>query len=122
MVGKSGPAGLLRRRQFPPSRSRRRSSKACSCSTAISRRSGLGLAEGAASALPGGCDSRLILALLRRHGISPRVYVYGPPGNKDVELARAIAEGEGFALEVVDKDRQPALTPGGFGAVASQHF
>jgi hypothetical protein len=41
-------------------------------------------------ALSGGYDSRLILALLRRHGVSPRVYVYGPPGDKDVELARTI--------------------------------
>jgi asparagine synthase (glutamine-hydrolysing) len=48
--------------------------------------------------------------------------VYGPPGNKDVELARAIAEGEGFALEVVDKDRQLAFTPGEFGAVAYENF
>src|ERR1700731_788104 len=60
-------------------------------------------------ALSGGYDSRLILAWLRRHGISPRVYVYGPPGDKDVELARAIAEGEGFALEVVDKAKKLAF-------------
>jgi asparagine synthase (glutamine-hydrolysing) len=73
-------------------------------------------------ALSGGYDSRLILAWLRRHGISPRVYVYGPPGDKDVELARAIAEGEGFALEVVDKDKQLAFAPGEFGAVAYDNF
>jgi hypothetical protein len=73
-------------------------------------------------ALSGGYDSRLILAWLRRHGISPRVYVYGPPGDKDVELARAIAEGEGFALEIVDKDRQLAFTPDEFGAVAYDNF
>ncbi|HEX4616333.1 MAG TPA: hypothetical protein VH230_10510 [Stellaceae bacterium] len=73
-------------------------------------------------ALSGGYDSRLILAWLRRHGISPRVYVYGPPGDKDVELARAIAEGEGFALEIVDKDKQLAFTPGEFGAVAYDNF
>ena len=73
-------------------------------------------------ALSGGYDSRLILALLRRHGIRPRVYVYGPPGDKDVNLARAIAEGEGFALEIVDKDKQQAFTPGEFGAVAYDNF
>ena len=76
----------------------------------------------ATCALSGGYDSRLILAMLRRHGIRPRVYVYGPPGDKDVELARAIAEGEGFALEVVDKDRQVAFNPNEFGAVAYQNF
>jgi len=73
-------------------------------------------------ALSGGYDSRLILALLRRHGIKPRVYVYGPPGDKDVSLARAIADGEGFALEVVDKDKELAVVPSEFGAVASDNF
>lgn len=73
-------------------------------------------------ALSGGYDSRLILALLRRHGIRPRVYVYGPPGDKDVSLARAIADGEGFALEVVDKDKQLAVTPSEFRAVAYENF
>jgi asparagine synthase (glutamine-hydrolysing) len=73
-------------------------------------------------ALSGGYDSRLILALLRRHGISPRVYVYGPPGDRDVELARAIADGEGFALEIVDKDKQLSFTPSEFGEVAYENF
>jgi len=73
-------------------------------------------------ALSGGYDSRFILALLRRHGINPRVYVYGPPGDKDVCLARDIAEGEGFALEIVDKDRQLTFTPDEFGAVAYENF
>jgi hypothetical protein len=73
-------------------------------------------------ALSGGYDSRLILALLRRHGINPRVYVYGPPGDKDVCLARAIAEGEGFALEIVDKDKQLAFAPSEFAAVAYDNF
>jgi hypothetical protein len=73
-------------------------------------------------ALSGGYDSRLILALLRRHGISPRVYVYGQPGDKDVQLARAIAEGEGFALEIVDKDKQLSVAPSEFAAVAYENF
>jgi hypothetical protein len=73
-------------------------------------------------ALSGGYDSRLILAMLRRHGVNPRVYVYGPPGDKDVDLARAIAEGENFALEVVDKDMQLTFPPEEFGAVAHHNF
>src|SRR5499427_9764912 len=73
-------------------------------------------------ALSGGYDSRLILALLRRHGINPRVYVYGPPGDKDVQLARAIAEGEEFALEIVDKDKQQTFGPDEFAAVAYENF
>jgi hypothetical protein len=73
-------------------------------------------------ALSGGYDSRLILALLRRHGVSPRVYVYGPANDKDVCLARDIAEGERFALEIVDKDKQLTFTPDEFGAVAYENF
>lgn len=73
-------------------------------------------------ALSGGYDSRLILAMLRRHGIRPRVYVYGPPGDKDVSLARAIAEGEGFALEIVDKEKQLTFAPSEFSAVAYDNF
>ena len=73
-------------------------------------------------ALSGGYDSRLILAMLRRHGVSPRVYVYGPPGDKDVCLARVIAQGEGFALEIVDKDKQVAFVPSEFGGVAHDNF
>jgi asparagine synthase (glutamine-hydrolysing) len=60
--------------------------------------------------------------MLRRHGMRPRVYVYGPPGDKDVRLARAIAEGEGFPLEVVDKEKQRDFTPREFGAVAYSNF
>jgi hypothetical protein len=73
-------------------------------------------------ALSGGYDSRLILALLRRHRTCPRVYVYGPPGAKDVCLAQAIAAGEGFTLDIVDKDKQLAFAPSEFAAVARENF
>jgi hypothetical protein len=73
-------------------------------------------------ALSGGYDSRLILAMLRRHGVRPRVYVYGPPGDKDVCSARVIAQGEGFALEIVDKDRQLAFMPSEFAGVAHDNL
>ena len=73
-------------------------------------------------ALSGGYDSRLILAMLRRHGVRPRVYVYGPPGDKDVCSARVMAQGEGFALEIVDKDKQLAFMPSEFGGVAHDNF
>jgi asparagine synthase (glutamine-hydrolysing) len=73
-------------------------------------------------ALSGGYDSRLILAMLRRHGVRPRVYVYGPRGDKDVEMAQTIARGEGFALEVVDKDKHRDVPPEEFAAVAHANF
>ena len=73
-------------------------------------------------ALSGGYDSRLILAMLRRHGVRPRVYVYGPRGDKDVALAGVIARGEGFPLEVVDKDKHRDVRPEEFAAVAHDNF
>jgi hypothetical protein len=73
-------------------------------------------------ALSGGYDSRLILAFLRRHGVRPSVYVYGPRGDKDVAIARMIARGEGFALEVVDKDQRRTVGANEFGAVAHANF
>jgi hypothetical protein len=55
------------------------------------------------TALSGGYDSRLILAVLRDRGVTPRLHVYGGPGDEDVRLARAIADGEHLDLIHVDK-------------------
>jgi hypothetical protein len=55
------------------------------------------------TALSGGYDSRLILAVLRDRGANPRLHVYGGPGDEDVRLARQIAEGERLNLIHVDK-------------------
>jgi asparagine synthase (glutamine-hydrolysing) len=55
------------------------------------------------TALSGGYDSRLILAVLRDRGVNPRIHVYGAAGDEDVQLARRIADGEGLDLIHVDK-------------------
>jgi asparagine synthase (glutamine-hydrolysing) len=55
------------------------------------------------AALSGGYDSRLMLASMRKVGIEPELYVYGSDGDADVRLARTICEGEGLALEHLDK-------------------
>lgn len=55
------------------------------------------------TALSGGYDSRLTLALLRARGLSPHVHVYGQPVDGDVKIARHIAAGEGFEIDHVDK-------------------
>jgi len=73
-------------------------------------------------ALSGGYDSRLILAFLRRHGMKPSVYVYGGPQNGDVQLAEDIARGEGFALDVIDKDDRPVIPPTEFIETAHRNF
>ena len=57
------------------------------------------------TALSGGFDSRLALAALLDCGVQPELHVYGRPGDVDVRVAKAIATGEGFALEHVDKSR-----------------
>jgi asparagine synthase (glutamine-hydrolysing) len=55
------------------------------------------------TALSGGYDSRLILAVLRDRGANPRLHVYGQPGDEDVQLAQRIANGERLNLLHVDK-------------------
>ena len=73
-------------------------------------------------ALSGGYDSRLILALLRRHGVRPNLYVYGPAEGQDVKLARSIAEGENLHLDIVDKTQRRVWEPEEFAAVAHRNF
>jgi asparagine synthase (glutamine-hydrolysing) len=73
-------------------------------------------------ALTGGYDSRLILALLRRHGVRPRLYLYGSSVGEDVRLAHAIAKGENLPLDVTDKTQRPIWRPDEFAAIAHQNF
>jgi asparagine synthase (glutamine-hydrolysing) len=53
------------------------------------------------SALSGGYDTRLMLAVLLKLGNKPHLHVNGTPNSTDVRCARAIAEGMGMPLEVV---------------------
>lgn len=55
------------------------------------------------TALSGGYDSRLILAHLLRQREMPAVHVYGSEADADVQIAKMIAEKEGFHLAHVDK-------------------
>lgn len=71
--------------------------------------------------LSGGLDSRLLLAALRRLGAEPAVYVYGPPGSDDVEIARAIGDALGFSVEWIDKQAAP-IAPDAFPAMVERNF
>lgn len=57
------------------------------------------------TALSGGFDSRLALAALLDQGLAPEVHVYGRSTDVDVRVAKAVAAGEGFELEHVDKSK-----------------
>jgi hypothetical protein len=54
-------------------------------------------------ALSGGYDSRLLLALFRRSGITPHLFVYGNARDQDVVMAKGIAKAEGLDLVHTDK-------------------
>ncbi|MBF0454219.1 MAG: hypothetical protein HQL72_05295 [Magnetococcales bacterium] len=66
------------------------------------------------TALSGGYDSRLILALFLDAGVVPDLFVYGSETDGDVTVAKQIAQGEGLPLKVIDKSRLANLTPDGF--------
>ncbi len=63
------------------------------------------------SALSGGFDSRLIVAALRSAGATPRLHVYGTPGDEDVRIASQAARAIGFAIEHIDKSELDRALP-----------
>ncbi|RED49880.1 hypothetical protein [Aestuariispira insulae] len=54
-------------------------------------------------ALSGGYDSRLQVALFKQVGKLPHLYTYGRDNDDDVKVARAICEGEGWPIKVINK-------------------
>ncbi|MDT7934887.1 MAG: hypothetical protein RQ833_09825 [Sphingomonadaceae bacterium] len=72
--------------------------------------------------LSGGLDSRLALAALRAAGVKPHVYVYGDPGDIDVEIARRMGAAEGFAVEHFDKRSHATVTPDAFAGVVERNW
>lgn len=56
------------------------------------------------SALSGGFDSRLVLASMRRAGISPSLYVYGADNDPDVLVAKKVCNGEGISLKHTNRE------------------
>ena len=72
--------------------------------------------------LSGGLDSRLVLALLRDAGVRPHVYVYGAPGDPDVEIARDIGRGEGFEVEVFQKAKWRRIDTDDYAEQVARNF
>lgn len=63
------------------------------------------------SALSGGYDSRLLLALCREQGSTPNLHVYGSDSSPDVLVAKRISQGEQIPLKHQNKAQGPKLTP-----------
>jgi hypothetical protein len=63
------------------------------------------------AALSGGYDSRLNLALLRRHEVVPKLFVYGKSTDSDVRVAKMICDGEGLKLTHLDRGAVPPMKP-----------
>lgn len=68
-------------------------------------------ADRVALAMSGGFDSRLLQAAVRRAGVRPYTYVYGPDDAPDVVAARAMASAEAIPLEVINHLAHPVVPP-----------
>ncbi len=73
-------------------------------------------------ALTAGYDSRLMLALCRDAGITPRLHVYGPPDDTDVKVALAIGKAEGLDVKHVDKSIKKPLEAESFADIVKAQF
>ena len=73
-------------------------------------------------ALSGGYDSRLLLALFRRAGLSPRLFVYGLDTDADVRLAKHIATSEMMHLDHIDKSVPRSMDPAAYVATINTNF
>lgn len=74
------------------------------------------------TALSGGYDSRLLLALAWDAGAKPRVHVYGRDSDPDVRCAKAIAAAEGFTLDHQDKSAVPQPDPDRYGEIVRDNY
>lgn len=74
------------------------------------------------TALSGGYDSRLTLALLRDQGVMPLLHVYGRENDDDVRVAKTIAAGESFALTHTDKSGKIPVEADRFGDIVARNF
>ncbi|MDB6024756.1 MAG: hypothetical protein JWM68_979 [Verrucomicrobiales bacterium] len=59
--------------------------------------------DDACSGLSGGYDSRLMLALMRKVRINPKLYVYGAADSLDVRIAQEIARSENLPISYFDR-------------------
>ncbi len=63
------------------------------------------------ASISGGYDSRLNLGLLRRHGVTPSLFVYGSVRSADVAIAKVICRQEGLQLLHLDRADSEEMGP-----------
>lgn len=78
--------------------------------------------ENITTALSGGYDSRLMLALLRKNGITPKLYVYGTENSSDVIVAKRIAKGENFSINHIDRNIYGDIEINDFADIVENNF
>ena len=74
------------------------------------------------TALSGGYDSRLILAMLREGDYSAALHVYGSETSEDVRVAKQIAAGEGLRLTVTNKGERALVPADDYTDLVTQNF
>ncbi|MGD2118589.1 MAG: hypothetical protein PVG66_09530 [Chromatiales bacterium] len=74
------------------------------------------------SALSGGYDSRLLLALCREQQLTPALHVYGKADSADVVVAKTICTGEGIPLKHEDKASFEKITPEQFTDIVATNL
>ena len=74
------------------------------------------------TAISGGYDSRLTLALLFKQGIKPNIHVYGKSNDADVRIAKAIAHGESFDLSHTDKSKFEQISISEFPRIIEENY
>lgn len=74
------------------------------------------------TALSGGYDSRLILALLLDAGVDPDIFVFGNDDDPDAQVALTIAKGENLHIEHIDKSRFVIPPPDAFAENVEKDF
>lgn len=74
------------------------------------------------TALSGGYDSRLILAMLREGGYRAALHVYGSESSEDVRVAKQIAAGEGLDLTVTNKGKRALVAADDYSDLVAQNF
>tara|TARA_Y100001970_G_scaffold210054_1_gene256181 strand:- start:1457 stop:3193 length:1737 start_codon:yes stop_codon:yes gene_type:complete len=74
------------------------------------------------SALSGGFDSRLMLAISKRVGVKLQLYVYGSNNSKDVEIAKNIVKNENLSIDHVDRNKYLKINKSDYSSMLENNY